>query len=851
MANDSHGTDPRFDESEDDRSLTRRVSLALAAARANIAWERFWPAILPALGVLAAFCIVSWLGLWSMLSPWVRIGLVAAFGIAFLASLFPLVRVRLPGAGDAVRRVETTTKLRHRPISSLRDTLSGDVSDEARVLWDAHRRRTADTIGRLSAGTPDPRVAERDPFALRAIVVLLFVIAAAYAGSNRFERIAQAFMSPGAQLAAAVRLDAWVSPPSYTSRPPVLLTGAPGQDTIITVPAGSNLVVRSQETDGVSLVWTPDEGADETFVAERSDTDARVAEISYALKASGTAEIRRGSNRVALWRFETIGDMAPSIELTKEPEALASGALRLVYEVKDDYGVISAKARIVAADAAANAEPLVPAPDFDLTLPQLRARQGSAQTVKDLTAHPWAGAEVILTLEAGDDAEQSGLSDPTRFTLPARQFREPLARALVEQRRNLALDRTQARSVWRALELLALAPDEFDIRTPVYLGLRSAAYRLRLARDDDGLRDVVDLLWEMALSIEDGDLSDVARDLRAAQEALQNALENNASDEEIARLVDELRQALNQFMQEMARRMQDPGNITEMPNMENLQTVTPQDLNKMLDSIENMARSGARDQAQQLLSELRNMLESLRAGQMPQSAQQQQMQQSLEELADIIRRQQELMDQTFRQNQQNQQGQMNQDGQQGQQGQPGDRQGQMMPGQGGQQGGQPQLRDGAPAELEGLERAQRELREQLAEMMRRMQESGHNGQEQFGRAGDSMGNAEGALGEGETGSAVQEQAQALEALRNGAQQLAEQLAQSMGMDGQNGQARGDVDPMGRPNRTQGPDLGNTVQVPDEIDAARARQILEELRRRLSDTERPRLERDYLERLLGR
>ena len=68
---------------------------------------------------------------------------------------------------------------------------------------------------------------------------------------------------------------------------------------------------------------------------------------------------------------------------------------------------------------------------------------------------------------------------------------------------------------------------------------------------------------------------------------------------------------------------------------------------------------------------------------------------------------------------------------------------------------------------------------------------------------------------------------------------------------QSGQARGDVDPMGRPNRTQGPDLGNTVQVPDEIDAARARKILEELRRRLSDVERPRLERDYLERLLGR
>jgi hypothetical protein len=239
------------------------------------------------------------------------------------------------------------------------------------------------------------------------------------------------------------------------------------------------------------------------------------------------------------------------------------------------------------------------------------------------------------------------------------------------------------------------------------------------------------------------------------------------------------------------------------------------------------------------------MLEGLQSGQMRQSAEQQQMSRTLEELADIIRRQQELMDQTFRFDQQ---GPMNQDGQTGQ---PGDRDQQNGPAEGGEQDGPRQgLRDGAQAELEGLERAQGELRQQLQEMLGRMQESGHNGQEQFGRAGDAMGNARGAIGQGETGEAVQNQSQALDALRSGARQLADQLARSMGMPS-SGESQAQTDPMGRPNRTQGPDLGQSVQVPDEIDAARARQILEELRRRLSDTARPRIERDYLERLLGR
>jgi Domain of unknown function (DUF4175) len=57
------------------------------------------------------------------------------------------------------------------------------------------------------------------------------------------------------------------------------------------------------------------------------------------------------------------------------------------------------------------------------------------------------------------------------------------------------------------------------------------------------------------------------------------------------------------------------------------------------------------------------------------------------------------------------------------------------------------------------------------------------------------------------------------------------------------------DPLGRPQRTTGPDLGSTVKMPDEIDIQRAREILEAIRKRLSDPDRPMIERDYLEWLL--
>ena len=95
---------------------------------------------------------------------------------------------------------------------------------------------------------------------------------------------------------------------------------------------------------------------------------------------------------------------------------------------------------------------------------------------------------------------------------------------------------------------------------------------------------------------------------------------------------------------------------------------------------------------------------------------------------------------------------------------------------------------------------------------------------------------------------------ALQNLRKGAQSLAEAMQGGMG-DGM-GEPLGDVpdsaertDPLGRPLRSREYGDDFTVKVPGEIDVQRARRVLEELRRRLGDPGRPRLELDYLERLL--
>ena len=148
-----------------------------------------------------------------------------------------------------------------------------------------------------------------------------------------------------------------------------------------------------------------------------------------------------------------------------------------------------------------------------------------AQTIKDVTDHPWAGDEVVMTLTARDEGGNEGRSEPFAFHLPERAFTKPLAKALVEQRRNLALDARVRSQVITAVDALTLGPDKFRTEAGIYLGLRSIFWSLVRAKSDDDLREVAARLWLMAVGLEDGDISEAQAALRAAQEALRNALD--------------------------------------------------------------------------------------------------------------------------------------------------------------------------------------------------------------------------------------------------------------------------------------------------------------------------------------
>ena len=464
-------TDPEADPGQQAGARAADSLLARALRRAwwTILWERFWPA-LASLGVaLGIFLAASWAGLWLVLPPMGRAIALFVLTVLIAVAAVPLFRFRLPSTFDGLRRLDRGSGLAHRPATALADELGAGERDQVSLaLWRAHVEQALRAANALKAGTPRPRLHLFDPIAVRALVLLLVAATFFAASGERIKRIAAAFDWAGVVQAKNFRVDAWVTPPTYTGKPPLILPGVRAGEThqaaaIQTVPAGSVLVIRASGANGLEVVTS---GGIAAASREGAPTPpAGTEEHRYTITDRATATLRGLLDDDVTYTFAAIPDRAPTIALTKDPEPQARGSLQLAYKIEDDYGVTGAQAIFTLKQKAGPdgqaPRPLYGAPDFPLVLPQARTRNGVGQTTKDLSDHAWAGADVTLTLTARDEAGNEGSSTPAEFKLPQRVFVKPLARALIEQRRVLALDADAKKSVLMALDALSIAPEQF------------------------------------------------------------------------------------------------------------------------------------------------------------------------------------------------------------------------------------------------------------------------------------------------------------------------------------------------------------------------------------------------------
>ncbi|MGZ5916885.1 MAG: TIGR02302 family protein [Methyloceanibacter sp.] len=882
-------------EAAEDNALARRFERRVALSRLALFAERVWEALLWPFLVIGAFLVVSLFDLWSVAPPLVHRVLLVAFGLALLLSLLPLIRLPLPSRAEALRRLERTADIKHRPASSYEDRLGTAPQGETALLWAAHRARLARLVAKLKPAWPEPRTDREDPYAIRAGLLILLAVAVLATGGDGFERLRAAFVPAPRTATALLRLDAWVTPPVYTGVAPIMLADGSepvgsGAETFraLSVPERSELIVRAHSPQGesVTLVAGKDDGSAPEPVTPKTTNSQGLIEFNVRLIAPSTADVKIAGNTVAQWRFELIKDEPPHISLMGDPTATPRGALGLTFRADDDHGVASAEAKFALADgdeagvapptaqSGAEPDPLHEPPVMPLPLPHANGKQIDGRASQDLTAHPWAGLKVRMTLAARDQAGQTGESQPYEFVLPERKFTKPLAKAVIEQRKKLVRDPDAADGVARALDALTLGGERVIQDSRVYLSLRNAYWRLQNDRSRQAIASIVSQLWEVALRIEDGDLPDAERAVKSAQDQLMQALKENAAPEELERLMNELRSALSKYLQAMAEQAQNKGNMPPGESKNGDQLVSQQDLDKMLNNIEKLAKSGSKELAENMLNELKDILDRLQTGNFADNAKQQRASRMMKDLSDVIAKQQKLLDDTYAAKRQ----QRGREGDQFEVSPPGQPTMEWGPGMqmapfgppeddaeqdsGGGQNGQNdndqqrQAQHGQkghgqkPGQYGALGDRQGVLREKLQSLIDRLRIEGAKTPDQLDDAGEAMDDAKNAIGEENLDRAGQQQGVALDRLRKGAQSMAEQMDNGKEPGGKGQSSNEGRDPMGRPdNRGTRPDLGLSVKVPDEIDIQRAREVLDELRRRLGEPSRPAVELDYLERLV--
>ena len=347
-----------------DPTFARKVR----ASRMTLYFERLWPRLWLILGVAGLFLLVSLLNIWAHLPQPAHIALLAGFVIAALAAVIYAARVSYPGRAEAVRRLERASGIPHRPASSYEDTITANADDpRTTAIWQAHRARLAAALARLRVGPPHPRTDRADPVALRALLMLGVVAVASLVGDSTADRLRSAFRFNSLAALSSARLDAWVTPPSYTTRPPVMLAdGARGGTLssstpakLIEVPERSVLIVRATGSGlGELSLEVMNEGTTEKQsvaakapeAGKSSGSGAEISELRYELRKSAEVRVLASGSELARWPFYVIPDKAPKIALTKDPERTRRGALKLDYTVEDDYGVVSAEAKVKKAE---------------------------------------------------------------------------------------------------------------------------------------------------------------------------------------------------------------------------------------------------------------------------------------------------------------------------------------------------------------------------------------------------------------------------------------------------------------------------------------------------------------------
>ncbi len=761
-------------------------------------------------------------------------------GIQIAIILWTIRNFQAPQKSDVARYLETQHHVRHRPLDALVDT-PFNTGIQTQALWQSYQTKQKATLNALPNRLYGLYFSRIDPFSIRIFSLLLFITAIGLNLGQATPRIAAAFPpfqinnNGNAETAKNFHNHIWILPPQYTGRPDIKLNGY-GLEKMTDLPQGSEIRVLTRSyTFGIlplNLKWP---GRNNAMPLTKIDSQ-NYAGQSILPPPSPEAQnlrlqIKEGPFTKTDWPVTFIPDKAPLI--TKQPmqKIEENGVISLPLMLKDDYGVTALHFDLQLDNSQVLEGPIYANPYSErrpIAVPGGETPQEITQKL-DLTSHLWAGLPVTLTIKAEDAASQMSGIRQIQMILPERAFSHPVARYLIEQRQSLAWNGIAAlEDVAEALIHATSDPAKLNDDSVAFLTLSSAFYRIIYAPSEKTVKELIPLLWDVAMRLEDFGHSKRVRELAQAIENMMQSLNEGASDEELAKRFEELAQNLDSYVDSLRDQIErdlkqiDPEGHGMLPQERAERMIDRQDFDQFMRNLLGDLEQGDSDSAKDKLSRLQDFLQNIVPDLQQRAPQAMQFSmESANELEKLIESQEELLDVTKDLAQTLQ--------------------------------SSPSSQTAQSAQNRHIE--QKALRNILGELMRESSDILGKIPEGLGEAEFEMRKSETALRQINPQRSIPAQQNAIDYLRQGQQNMMEEMQQQM-MAMMNpmfapGEQQGGIDPLGRRRDESGQNRlsGSDVEIPDEATQKRLRDILNTLRDRAGDYTRPKSERDYLNRLL--
>ncbi len=772
----------------------------------GLLWERFWNRFWPTTTVLLFFTALSLLNVPLIFGTVWHMALLALFVAAITLTLLRTSSpFSFPTRADVERQMERASTLDHRPLQTLNDKPAEGLSDESLNLWQKHLQKTALALHSLKIYVAQPNVASRDRWALRHIAVIFLAVGLAVAQQDAAARLKLAITPDINSLIdkKTITLDLWITPPEYTHEATVFLAtakqGLVAHDDAINVPAGSVLKLRL-----AGLRFAPRL----TYAGQKyavTEAAAQNYTLEMPLQQSGVLTLGRLFSTLGHWTINVLPDTPPEVSVVKV-EATPRAATKITYTAQDDHGITKLTG-IVGVDGNA----------YKFDMPTASSAD-EATFVEDLTSNPSAGEPATIWLEAQDAAGHDTSGTPVAFTLPERHFNNPLAQRIITERKILLKNKNllSRSAVADNLAQIGENPALYKGDIIVFMSLSTAVRRLIYDHSDEAAASVANLLWDVALKLEDGGLSLAQRELHDSLQKLSQALnDKSTTKQQLQDILDDVQKKMQQYVQSLATELQQ-----KMMQGQQMPALSPalaqqfmknMDINKLLDQMRKLSQADSRDDLQKMAENLQNSIDNFDMNKFNQMQEKQMQQlQALQNLDDIIHRQQSLYDKTNKSDD--------------------------------------------PADMKDQKQEQSAIRKQLGDALHKLGDTGADIPENFAKADQAMKNSADALGKGLQQESLPQQKTALDEMQKGVDSAAKKMAESMqmsllsfGAPGEGNFGEG-YDPLGRPNGAMD---DHSVKLPSEREQRRVQEIIEELRHRSNEPNRTKVERDYIDRLLDR